>query len=94
MNKTNEKTFNFWRENKVTNHFTLTETALKEKFISYLKTKEKEWLEYYGIQQILAHFIAYDLNAVGNKDNEWKEYREMEELLKPIKRAYLIEISA
>jgi hypothetical protein len=88
------KTFNFWKENKITNHFTLTEKELIAKYKIWLKTKEKEWLEYYSSRDCLAAFIAEKegLNSVGNDFNNFKEYDEMEIILKSVRRTYLDKI--
>jgi hypothetical protein len=41
------KTFDFYKDNRADNKFTLTFGEVKEKFIKFMKTKKKSWLEYY-----------------------------------------------
>jgi len=87
--KLEHSVFNFWKENKLTGFFQLTDKELIEKFNAWLPTKERSWLDYYGISECVQVFVAEGLNSVGNTENEFAEYRSMEMLLKPIRRTYL-----
>lgn len=87
--KIGHKVFNFWKENKVAGFFQLTDLELIAKFVEWLPTKDKAWLEYYGISEVVQVFVADGLNAVGNTEKDFAEYRSMEALLKPIRRNYL-----
>ena len=83
------KKYNFWKENKISGHFELTEKQLISKFREWLPSKKLEWYSYYRIEDCLNCFISEALNAIGNTDNDFREYREMEELLNPIRREYI-----
>lgn len=82
-------TFSFWKENRKDGFFQLTATELFGRFIMWLPTKEKAWLEYYGISDCVQAFVGESLNAIGNTENDFEEYRAMEEILKPVRRNYL-----
>lgn len=84
-----QQVFNFWKENQLSGFFQLNEEQLIERFSGYLKTKQPEWIDYYSISDIVSVFISDGLNAIGNSDDNFSEYRAMETLLKPVKRAYL-----
>ena len=65
-----EPAFDFWKENKVTEHYKLMKSELIEKFTAYLKTKEQSWLEYYPTLQVIFAFIGEKegLNSVHEKE--------------------------
>lgn len=56
--KTVIETFQFWKDNKIDQHYTLTIEQLKEKFKKWLKTKDPVWIEYYSSEQIVLTFIT------------------------------------
>ena len=88
--KSNQPTvFKFWKGNKLTGFFQLTDKELIEKFNEWLPTKERSWLDYYGTRDCVCVFISEHLNSIGNTENNFAEYQAMEELLKPIKNNYL-----
>lgn len=87
-------TFNFWKENKKSGFFQLTEQELIKEFQQWLPTKNLDWHRYYSITDGLNCFISEALTAIGNTENNFEEYREMEEILKPIRRAYLENIES
>ena len=80
--------FSFWKENKLSGFFQLTDKELIEKFNEWLPTKERSWLDYYSTRDCINAFISEHLNSIGNTENNFAEYDVMEELLKPIKRTY------
>lgn len=74
--------FNFWKENKLDQHFTLTDEELKTKFSAWLKTKEQDWIEYYNTARLIRFFITSQegLNSVCDE----LEMNEMYDTLLPI----------
>ncbi len=40
--------YKFWKDNQTDLEFTLDLDQVKEKFLAWMKTKDKDWLEYYG----------------------------------------------
>lgn len=81
--------FNFWKENKTSGFFQLTEQELIKEFNQWLPTKEVAWLEYYSTTDVVSVFVQEALTAIGNTDNDFEEYKAMEDLLKPIKRKFI-----
>ena len=86
-NKINK--FSFWKENKISGFFQLTEQELIKDFKQWLPTKDIAWHRYYSITDGVNCFISESLTAIGNTENDFEEYRQMEEILKPIRRTYL-----
>ena len=84
--------FNFWKGNKVSGHFQMNATQLKSKFLEWMPTRDLAWHEYYGISDCVNAFISDALDAIGNTENDFSEYRHMETLLKPVRREYLNKI--
>lgn len=91
--KTKIQTFNFWKENKKSGFFQLTENELTSEFEKWLPTKDKEWLEYYSISDCVNIFVMEALTAIGNTDDDFAEYQIMCELLKPVRRKFLEQMS-
>ena len=81
--------FSFWKDNKVSGFFQLTDKELSAKFKVWLLTKDKEWLAYYGINDCINNFVSVELNAIGNTENNFWEYDSMRDLLAPIRNSYL-----
>lgn len=84
--------FNFWKDNRVDGFFQLNSNQLIERFNLWLTSKERSWLEYYSISDIVPEFIGDKINglcAVGNSEKSFSEYRTMEIILKPILRSHL-----
>lgn len=81
------KTFKFYKENKLLGLFELHEDQLKEKFNSWLKVQDRDWVEYYGIDQTVAAFISdrNGLNSVG----EGNEFAAVVDLLKPVRKEFV-----
>lgn len=76
------KEFNFWKENKLDQHYTLTKEELITNFCQFLSKKDQDWINYYGSQSIRA-FIGdkeIGLNSVGDD----KEFHEIDSILHPI----------
>lgn len=87
--KLENQVFNFWKGNKVDGFFQLTQAELIEKFNAWIPTKDRSWLDYYGISECVQVFVSENLNAIGNTENDFAEYRTMEIILKPIRKAFL-----
>lgn len=70
--------FNFWKDNRKDQHYTLTINELKEKYLTWLKSKDLSWVTYYG-HATVAFFVSDNngLSSVG----EMKELPEMEDQL-------------
>jgi len=75
-------TFKFWYENKVTDERTYSMSDIIQLFHEWLKKKDRDWIEYYGTQQIVTFFIADKdgLNSVCDQ----KDVPELVERMKPI----------
>jgi hypothetical protein len=75
------KTFDFWRENKTTRHFQLTENELLQLFPQWLNTKDIEWINYYNSERVIRSFITEDngLNSV----HEQTQFEDLYKLLQP-----------
>lgn len=52
------KTFHFWKDNKIAGHYGLTETELTARFKTWLRTKEKAWINYYSSERAIRLFIT------------------------------------
>ncbi len=62
--------FTFYRENRKDQVFKITREELKEKYLAFLKTKENEWILYYGDQTVYAFVADKDgLNSTGKVDD-------------------------
>lgn len=48
----------FWKENKIAQHFTLTSEEVSDKFRSWLLTKDQSWIDYYNSERIIRFFIT------------------------------------
>ena len=83
--------FTFWKNNKSDQEFKLTTKEIALKFENWLKTKEKDWLEYYSYHPSLMQLF------IGSKEDEKglqsvSDYNAdplLWEYLKPIKNEYL-----
>ena len=74
--------FNFWKDNSIDQHFTLTESVLKEKFEAWLPTKDIAWINHYNSERIIRFFLT-DKQGVSSVFEE-SEFDAMYEFLKPI----------
>lgn len=85
------KLFSFWKENKKAGLFQLSVEQLIKEFEAWLPKKNKLWIEHYGTRDIVSVFVGEKegLNSVGNDENDYAEYEEMAEILKPVKNKYL-----
>jgi len=50
--------FTFWRENKVANEFKVFASDLRQQFQKWLMIKDKQWIEYYGPEQVILSFLT------------------------------------
>jgi hypothetical protein len=81
--------FVLYRENKISNRYTLSAELLKEGYQDWLRIKGIEWVEYYGGQTVVAYLTAKDgLNSSFEKD----ELPEMETLLIPVRQEFYKEM--
>ncbi len=74
--------FDFWLENKKDQHYELNEVDLIERFIKWLSTKDKDWINYYNSSRAIASFIGdkEGLNSV----SEDGQFAGIYEILRPI----------
>jgi hypothetical protein len=67
--------FNFWKNNRINEHFVLTLDQAKEQFKIFLSKKSKAWLDYYSVEAVIATFIAEKEEKGGlQSSNEPKEF--------------------
>jgi hypothetical protein len=81
--------FSFWKDNKKSGFFRLTKEELIEQFKEWLPSKDVSWHEYYSTMDALNCFISEKLSAIGNTDNDFAEYEQMIQILKPVRRIYI-----
>jgi hypothetical protein len=63
--------YTFYKDNKLDQEFTLTLDEIKSRFIDWMKTKEKSWLEYYSLYGYLPiAFIGEPTGLYSTIDNE------------------------
>lgn len=77
--------FPFWKDNMVTNLFTLEPERLKRRFKEYLESKATDWIDYYGSRQVIAAFITDKEISKGLQstfDNE--QLPALESVLQPV----------
>jgi hypothetical protein len=81
--------FDFWKENKMDQHFQLDQMELTMKFCDWLTTRSREWLDHYDSTTVIDCFITDKpgLNSV----YESTQLEEIVKLLKPVKVRYLKE---
>jgi hypothetical protein len=76
--------FSFWKDNKISGLFKLTDRELMIQFEMWIKAKGKIWLIHYNITQCVLLFVTEGLLSTGNSDDDFAEFRIMEKILKPI----------
>lgn len=59
-----EQKYDFWKNNKIENHFQLTGKELQTKFAEWLETKDKDYIDSYNYERIMRFFIALDENGL------------------------------
>lgn len=69
--------FTFFKDNRNDGEFSLTIDEIKEKYLAWLKTKEKSWVEYYGHQTVRA-FIA-DKDGLSSVVGDPADYVDLED---------------
>lgn len=87
-NHTNMTEYDFWKENKLDQKFTLRIEEFKEKFLVWMQTKEKSWLEHYYANLILI-FITDPSGLNAAFENGIGVIEEIEALIKDAKWKYL-----
>lgn len=75
--------FQFWKDNQLDQYFELSFNELKEKFISWVKTKEKSWCEYYGLYQVYLVFVGDQSGLASVSESE-----ENNEFVKMVKEEF------
>jgi len=75
--------FDLWKENKLDQHYQLTAEEFKTKFIDWVKTRDKEWLDYRGLDQVIVLFISMDHGLDSTFD-----YEQMGEMSKVVEEDY------
>lgn len=76
--------FDFWRDNEIAKHYTLTLDELKAKFTAWLPTKELAWLNYYRTEMVICAFITEKegLSSVF-------EQKQFDQMYDPLKNIYM-----
>ena len=52
--------FSFYQQNRIANKFELSIEEIKEKYLAYLKSKDIEWVQYYGHETVIAFVTNKD----------------------------------
>lgn len=52
--------YTFWKDNLTDKIFSLTPHQVKDKFLTWMKSKDKSWLEYYGFTPSMMHVFIGD----------------------------------
>lgn len=80
-----ESKYDFWRDNKKDQHYTLTGEELRKHYGTYLLTKEQDWRERYGTIETMTAFIASSKSEKGlSSVFEQTDIAKMETLLRPV----------
>lgn len=78
------KGFDFWKDNKIAGHYSLTETELRETFKTWLRTKEKAWIDYYSSERAIRLFITEGAGL-----NSAFEEKDFDAMYRCLSRVYL-----
>lgn len=73
--------FTFYRENKTTQEVKYFVSDLRNMFQKWLRTKEREWLEYYDTYMVVSTFLTAKDGVNSTYNNS--EIDEIVRLLKP-----------
>lgn len=84
MKKAPITSFRFWRDNKLTQEFTLTISELEEKFKQWLTTKDQAWINYYNTERAIRAFIT-DKEGLSSVHEE----SEFNDMYFPLKEIYI-----
>lgn len=58
--------YRFWKDNRTDKDFILSESEVQDKFLEWMKSKDRDWLDYYGHNQSMMHlFIGESENGKG-----------------------------
>jgi hypothetical protein len=84
------RTYNFWKENRQKGLFQLTFLEIKTKFIEWMKTKERSWMDYYYMNLFDVFVMAPDgLNSV----MESEDLHELRNELNDVKKEFFKSVS-
>lgn len=81
--------FNFYKDNRMDGHYTLTAKELTEKFDAWLKVQEIKWLEHYLPSTVVAAFVWSDNEFALDSTLDDNEAEELVKLLAPVRRCFL-----
>lgn len=79
MKATENTTFTFYKDNRNDGQYSLTVEEIKEKYLAWLKTKERSWVEYYGHRTVWA-FIS-DKDGLSSVVGDPAYYADLEDML-------------
>lgn len=77
--------FQFWKDNRLDQKFTLTADELVDKFKTWVASKEVAWINYYSTDRAICAFITDKEELKGlSSVHDSNEFQVMYELLRPI----------
>jgi hypothetical protein len=91
--------FKFWKENKISQEFTLSLEEVTAKFKEWLKTKDLKWLGYYSNYDIACVFVGAKeedkglnsaMEMVRGSKNDHNDYEELAYALRKVKADFLL----
>lgn len=82
--KTQRTEFVFFKDNLKANRFTLTLEEIKEKYLLWLKSKDTDWVQYYGHGTVLA-FISDKEGLSATSDENY--FDELEDVLMKVRHS-------
>ena len=81
---TDESLFKFWRQNLKANEFKLTLKEMKLQYLAFLKTKDADWILYYGDETVMSFIGSKEgLNSTMDMVN----YNELCDELMPVRHS-------
>ena len=85
--------FKFWKDNKLDQEFTLSAREFKAKYLEWLKTKEKSWLEYYGFNIASMHYFIGDKESEKGLQcvSELEEAQEQWDIIQEVRVKYFLD---
>lgn len=73
--------FKFWIDNKTANERVFFVSDLKQVFEKWLRTRDRDWLDYYDSRSIILYFVT-DKSGLSSTIDQ-KDTQELVRLLKP-----------